>query len=810
MRGEKPKGHPGMHGSGVLVPLRGNGRIGRNVFLGALACGLGVAAHAQPVPRLVSSPVTWFQRGTTNEVVLTGEALSGVQSIWVTGEGVSVSPGNLPAPAVSLEGSAGGLSAAPEASKTLPVRVVIVPGAPLGTRELRVAGPDGVSNPLTLNISDLPERLEPPSGAPPLAHPVAVSGMIGAGAETDTFRVAAHAGERVIVDVQANRLGSPLDPTLVIRDSSGKELARSEDVHGLDPFLEFAVPADGEYAVQISDARYQGGGDYRYRTVVGVLPYLDFLFPFGGRRSAVVDVEMEGLNLEGAGRMTLQVAPDAPMGRQDIRAHTARGLSNPQPFEAGDLPEVRETEPNNVADKATSYTAPLVINGKLADAGDVDVFKIVSASDQKLAIEVKARRFGSPLDAFLTLMDDQGKVLQRNDDASGPDARIEFDAKKDATYLISLRDLTDRGGARFGYRMSVQSPDRTPDFTVRSSASRIRVPRSGQVAVRCEVDRRNGFDGIVRVVADSLPTGVSAGPLTLGGGSGFGWLVLSTSEEAPLGNVPLRLTAIGEREGRAVTHPVSLPESGWLTILPSAPFSVAVAPAAVMAEQNGAVELDVSVVRRAGFDGSVRVLAEDLPGVAIPAVTIPPDQSRARVALRPNYNAEVGLRPVMIRAESGEGAQIRSTHAPAPVSLTTQGIPMFLTAMLPGSPFFRTDSFRLSAVALPTNSASAANVTEFVVKVDRRGLAGEIALSLVDLPPGVTAVVAAIPSDKNEATIRLTVSDAAEAGKEFKFAVVATASHNDRLWRQKTQPITLYVSAPEKQTASAASAVPGK
>ena len=51
-----------------------------------------------------SRPVTWFQRGTTNDVVLSGEALTGVQSIWVTGEGVSASPGIWAAPAVAPEG----------------------------------------------------------------------------------------------------------------------------------------------------------------------------------------------------------------------------------------------------------------------------------------------------------------------------------------------------------------------------------------------------------------------------------------------------------------------------------------------------------------------------------------------------------------------------------------------------------------------------------------------------------------------------------------------------------------------------------
>ena len=91
--------------------------------------------------------------------------------------------------------------------------------------------------------------------------------------------------------------------------------------------------------------------------------------------------------------------------------------------------------------------------------------------------------------------------------------------------------------ARFGYRVSVQSPDRTPDFGVRAFAARIRVARGGQIAVRCEVDRRNGFDGMIRITADR-PAGISAGPPTLGGGSGFGWLVLSATDNAPREHAP--------------------------------------------------------------------------------------------------------------------------------------------------------------------------------------------------------------------------------------------------------------------------------
>jgi hypothetical protein len=243
-------------------------------------------------------------------------------------------------------------------------------------------------------------------------------------------------------------------------------------------------------------------------------------------------------------------------------------------------------------------------------------------------------------------------------------------------------------------------------------------------------------------------------------------------------------------------------------VLPSAPFSVDVSPATALTEQNAGTALDVSVIRRDGFAGEVKVLAEDLPGISIPAVTLPAGQARAKLALNAAYNAEVGTRPVMVRAEAVIEGNTVVQYAPVPVPVTTQGIAMFLTAMLPGSSFFRTDTFKLSAVALPEGTKSEANQTEFVVKVDRRGLTGEIALALEGLPAGVTATVNPIAADKNEAAIKLVVSDKAETGKELSFNVVGTATHQDRIWRQKTQSVKLLLTAPEKETAAVATPEP--
>jgi hypothetical protein len=771
---------------------------------------VGVSAHAaiQPVPRLDSASFTFLQRGTTNTLTLTGDGLSAVTDALPSHAGLRISPQPASAPSVVLEGSAGGISVRPtDPARSYGVQVIVAPDAPLGTHEVRVAGPGGVSNPLVIQVTDLPEIAEPTgtaqaTSAPILAFPVGVSGRISNGAELDHYRFRARAGEEIAFDVQANRTGSPLDATLLILDAQGKELARSEDVHGLDPYLLFKAPADGEYVARINDVRYLGNDRSVYHLVAGARPYLESLFPFGGRRGSVVEVQLLGNRLEGADRLTLALAADAPLGRQELRARTAAGYSNPIGFEVGDLPELRESEPNNTPEKANAATGAVAINGRIEKAGDVDLFRFRSPSDQRWVVEVFARRFGSPLDALLTLQDAQGKVLQRNDDASGPDARIEFDAKKDTDYLLHLRDLTDRGGDRFGYRMVVRQPDVTPDFSARASAGRVRLHKGSWLAIRCEVARRNGYDGIVRVGGSALPPGVSVIPFTVGSGSDAGWILLGATEDAPGLNIPLRLNATGELGGRAVSREVQLAEAGWLTLLPPAPFSVDVGQASAAVVQNASVALDVAVVRQPGFDGEIKVIAEGPSGVNIPPLVLPSGKSRGQLPLNAAFNAATGTRPVMIRAESAVDGQTLVVAAPRLTDLTVQGIPVFATAMLPGSPFFRTDPVKLSAIALPTNSASAANRTEFVVKVERRSYEGEIILALEGIPAGVVATVQPIAAKAKEATVQLLVTEKAEAGKEHKIAVSTAFTDADRTWRQKTEPVSLTITAPAVETAS--------
>src|SRR5262249_10463784 len=386
-----------------------------------------------------------------------------------------------------------------------------------------------------------------------ISLPATVSGTISAAAQVDYFRFKASKGQELVFEVDASRRGSALDSSLAILNPAGKELVRSEDAKGLDSLATLTVPEEGEYVIQLRDFRYQGGGNYTYRLSAGALPYLDAMFPFGGQRGKQIEVALTGRNLAGTTKMVFAIATTASLGRQEIRARTPNGFSNPLPFDVSDFPNFLETEPNNTTDKVNTVTVPVVINGRIGEAKDIDRFKFKSAKDQKLICEVLASRFGSRLDALLVLSDAAGAILAQNDDAAVADARIEFDAKKDAEYILSLRDLTDRGGDNFNYRLSIGPPSAAESgFVAKFLPDTVRVHRGSRTFFRCEVARLAGFDGPVRFAFQDLPPGVSEDPLVLTTTPASGLMMISALPDAPLGSFPVKLAASGLVAGKTM------------------------------------------------------------------------------------------------------------------------------------------------------------------------------------------------------------------------------------------------------------------
>src|SRR5206468_487094 len=99
---------------------------------------------------------------------------------------------------------------------------------------------------------------------------------------------------------------------------------------------------------------------------------------------------------------------------------------------------------------------PCAVEGTIKNERDVDVFKIEGKKGDKLRIEVQANRFGSPVDAMLTLHDANRRIVDSADTGTNPDPILVVTLPKDGTYFLSVIDAHDLGGANFGYRLIVK------------------------------------------------------------------------------------------------------------------------------------------------------------------------------------------------------------------------------------------------------------------------------------------------------------------------------------------------------------------
>jgi hypothetical protein len=134
-------------------------------------------------------------------------------------------------------------------------------------------------NPVVFTVDDLPECFEQepndsPKTAQPVTLPIIINGRIGHPGDRDMFRFTGKAGQQIVAEVTARRLGSPLDSSLKLTDAAGKRLAFNDDfedkgagleTHHADSYLTATLPADGDYFITLADVQHQGGPEYGYR-----------------------------------------------------------------------------------------------------------------------------------------------------------------------------------------------------------------------------------------------------------------------------------------------------------------------------------------------------------------------------------------------------------------------------------------------------------------------------------------------------------------------------------------------------------------
>jgi hypothetical protein len=99
--------------------------------------------------------------------------------------------------------------------------------------------------------------------------PCAIEGTIKSERDVDVFKFDGKKGDKLTIEVQAARFGSPVDGFLTVYDSERKIIASADDVNdSADPVVTVKLPRDGAYFVTLIDAHDLGGANFGYRLVV--------------------------------------------------------------------------------------------------------------------------------------------------------------------------------------------------------------------------------------------------------------------------------------------------------------------------------------------------------------------------------------------------------------------------------------------------------------------------------------------------------------------------------------------------------------
>ena len=103
------------------------------------------------------------------------------------------------------------------------------------------------------------------------AAPIAFNGVLSSKTDVDFFGFTATKGQTLEIHVWARRLRSELDSVLILYNAQGGAIASNDDNGGPDSFIRFAVPADGEYFLEVRDHLRRGGNAFHYRIEVSPL-----------------------------------------------------------------------------------------------------------------------------------------------------------------------------------------------------------------------------------------------------------------------------------------------------------------------------------------------------------------------------------------------------------------------------------------------------------------------------------------------------------------------------------------------------------
>jgi hypothetical protein len=711
-----------------------------------LAAWLAVPLRAEePIipPTIAKVWPPGMQRGRTATFTIDGRSLAGAKEVVFDSPGITAKVSAITEVPEKITGPRAGVDLTAQVARgkkeTAKLEVTAAKDVEPGIHKFRIQTPLGTSNMAVIAIDSLPE-INSATQPQRVELPATLVGTIRAPGDADNYSFEGTAGEELVFQVVASRIESKLQSLLVLRDSSGKQLAEAgQNENSPDAVLSYKLPAQGVYTLSIADREKGGGMDHFYRVHAGPLPYITGVFPLGVRAGEPGRVSVSGVNLGD----THQVAVHPPK-RADgwttlpLEMKGGQGSSlNKVTLAVGNDPEILEREPNDSVDQAQVVSLPLTVNGhinavtKVGGKSDEDYFRFHAKKGQSLGIQVAAARLDSPLDSVIEVLDARGNPIPR--------ATVRCQNQTTTT-------LADRDSRTTGMRLVSTSGLHEGDYLmIGDELDRIAViPDQPDADIQTE-----GIDGLrraflgtspgVRAIntpvykAEILPTSAKFPP----NGLPVFHLVWRNDDGGPGYGADSRLDFVAPEDGDYILHLKDVRDLDGadyayrLTIRDARPdYRLQANPENPNIPQGGSIPITVIADRLAGYEGPIEIQMQGLPpGVSAGKATIPAGQTSTVVVLSAGTNASAGALPSPIKIVGHANVAGHDL-----VRVANTDAPLQLASVIPPPDVLVT----AEPAQLAIQPGKSVTVTLHVQR--QNGFKGRVPCSVENLPPGVRVV----------------------------------------------------------------------
>lgn len=427
----------------------------------------------------------------------------------------------------------------------------LTPGAdaPVGVGAMRVLTTGGVSGLQFFMIDDLETvAASGKNTAAGQAQVVPTLTAVEGAAEplaSHFYRFQAKAGQRVAFEVVAQRLGFRTDPMIRLTDSAGRELAYCDDTPGLggDIRLAHTFEKGGDYLIELRDANYGGGPEYRYRLRIGDFPVVTVPFPLAGKRGAEHSFALDGLP-----DVAVKIPADAQRATFGVKYAGGRssGFVSVLGADAADV--------LGGGEGSLKIELPVAVSGRFRTPGQRHVYAFDAKKGDRVAFRGQTRSLQSACDLSLVcLKPDGGRLGESKSGEAKPgepgrpagaapdEGTLEVTIPADGTYSLVVEDLNRAGGPEVVYRLVAR---RGGDFSLGVDDDAFDVAPGRVWKIKVKAAREGYNEAITLALTGDAATFPLKGK-TIAKGKNETELQITVPDEAGAAKRPLSFTIVG-------------------------------------------------------------------------------------------------------------------------------------------------------------------------------------------------------------------------------------------------------------------------